>query len=110
MRSVTPRMPASYQLISTFYGSAAIRCRLKAGAMVVADYFHHLDFLLEICPRSNNKVVFFIFPLFIIVFIFYAITVLVLNMRFGLKPNYIYGIINNKEFPNLASKISSPII
>jgi hypothetical protein len=31
-------------------------------------------------------------------------------MRFGGKPNYTYGIINNKEFPNLASKICSHII
>jgi hypothetical protein len=35
---------------------------------------------------------------------------LVPNMRFGGKPNYMCGIINNKEFSNLASKISSPII
>jgi hypothetical protein len=36
--------------------------------------------------------------------------ILVPNMRFGGKPNYTCGIVNNKEFPNLASKISSHII
>jgi hypothetical protein len=41
-------------------------------------------------------------------FIFYAITVSVLNMRFGGKPSYTCGIINNKKFTNLASKITLP--
>jgi hypothetical protein len=32
------------------------------------------------------------------------------NIRFGGKPNYMCEIVNNKEFPNLASKISLHII
>jgi hypothetical protein len=36
------------------------------------------------------------------VYIFYAITVLDPNIRFGEKPNYTSGIINNKEFSNVA--------
>jgi hypothetical protein len=35
---------------------------------------------------------------------------LVPNMSFGGKSNYTCGIINNKEFPNLASKISLLVI
>jgi hypothetical protein len=36
--------------------------------------------------------------------------ILVPNMRFGGKPNYTFGITNNKEFPNLPSKIGSLVI
>jgi hypothetical protein len=52
-----------------------------------------------------------IFLLFIInVYISCYNRILVLNMRFGGKPNYTCGIIKNKEFPNLASKISLLVI
>jgi hypothetical protein len=66
---------------------------------------------MGICPRGSNKVVLLNIPLFIInVYISCYNSVLVLNMRFGGKPNYMCEIINNKEFPNLPSKISPRII
>jgi hypothetical protein len=66
---------------------------------------------MGICPRGNNKVVLLNIPLFIInVYISCYNYVLVPNMRFGGKPNYTCKVINNKEFPNLASKISPCII
>jgi hypothetical protein len=66
---------------------------------------------MGICPRGNNKVVLLIFPLFIInVYVTCYNCILVPNMRFGGKPNYTCGIINNKEIPSLASKTSLHII
>jgi hypothetical protein len=67
--------------------------------------------LKGICPTGNNKVILFNIPLFIInVYISGYNCILIPNMRFGGKPNYMCGIVNNKEFRNLASKISSRII
>jgi hypothetical protein len=69
------------------------------------------DYLMGICPRENTKVVSLNIPLFIInIYVSCYNCILVLNMRFGGKPNYTCGIINNKEFPNLVSEISSYII
>jgi hypothetical protein len=59
--------------------------------------------MMGICPRGNNKVVLFNISLVHNSCYNY---ILVPNMRFGGKPNYTCGIINNKEFPNVASKIS----
>jgi hypothetical protein len=67
--------------------------------------------MMGICPGGNNKVVLFGIPLFIInVYISCYNCILVPNMTFGGKPNYTCGVVNNKEFPNLASKISLCII
>jgi hypothetical protein len=67
--------------------------------------------LKGICPRGNNKVVLFNITLFIInVYISCYNCILVPNMRFGGKPNYTRGIVNNKEFRNFASNISLRII
>jgi hypothetical protein len=66
---------------------------------------------MGICPRGNNKVILLIFLLFIIdVYVSWYNCILVPNTRFGEKPNYTCGIINNKEIPGLASKTSLHII
>jgi hypothetical protein len=53
---------------------------------------------MGICPRGNDKVILFNIPLFIInVYISCHNCILVPNMRFGGKPNYTCGIINNKR-------------
>jgi hypothetical protein len=67
--------------------------------------------MMGICPRDNNKIVLFNISLFIInIYISCYNCILVQNMKFGGKPNCTCEIVNNKEFPNLASKISSLVI
>jgi hypothetical protein len=67
--------------------------------------------MMGICPSGNNKVVLFIFLYSKLnVYISCYNYILVSNMRLGENPNYIYGIVNNKELTNLASKISSHVI
>jgi hypothetical protein len=65
----------------------------------------------EYALEAIIKLYYSIFILFIInVYVSCYNCILVPNMRFGGKSNYICGIIKNKELPNLASKISSHII
>jgi hypothetical protein len=64
---------------------------------------------MGICPRGNNNVT--IFLLFIInIYVSCYNCILVPNMRFGGNPNYMCGIMNNKEIHSLDSKTSSHII
>jgi hypothetical protein len=66
--------------------------------------------MMGICPRGNNKVVLLNIPLYIInVYVSCYNCILVPNMRFR-GANYTCGIIKNREFPNLAAKITSHII
>jgi hypothetical protein len=64
----------------------------------------------EYALEAIIKLYYWIFHLFIInVYISCYNYIVVLNMRFGGKPNYTCEIINNKEISSLASKTSSCI-